>query len=68
MKSTGTWSSTELQWLDLKIGHQDGTSSLCPIGKSIYCELVIIWSKMVYKATVYGMIDVICNEPDMFIN
>ena len=23
MKSTGTWSSNGLQWLDLKIGHQD---------------------------------------------
>ena len=27
MKSTGAWSSNELQWLDLKIGHQESSPS-----------------------------------------
>ena len=25
MKSTGAWSSNELQWLDLKVGHQESS-------------------------------------------
>ena len=27
MKSTGAWSSNKLQWLDLKIGHQESSHS-----------------------------------------
>ena len=48
MKSTGTWSWNELQWLDLKIGHQKSSSSNgrhSDMLHSVICSILCILEK-----------------------
>ena len=51
MKSTGARSSNELQWLDLKIGHQDSSPSNVHQGNMPYLMYWFLGQKNAYFIT-----------------